>query len=185
MEDRVVRQGGKSHEGDASVKFGRVATQAWNDRKRFECDLNFEYTRRICICKHRCIPRQRYDLRVRAIIPPIQPVSRLFDETIPPESSLLNERKKKKKKKKNRFPPRCHAPLSHNPRVTVDFWFGAQPAFSTPPPPSSSFRCHHEFSKGFIIARTSLIVRSPIPIDIEIRSETSFRNYYLLSVNDG
>ena len=42
---RVVRQGRKSHEGDASVKFGRMATQAWNDRKRFECDLNFEYTR--------------------------------------------------------------------------------------------------------------------------------------------
>ena len=70
---------------------------------------------RICICKHRCIPRQRYDLRVRAIILPIQPVSRLFDETISPESSLLNKKKKKKKKKRQKRTdsPRCHALLSY------------------------------------------------------------------------
>lgn len=74
-------------------------------RMRFEFWVHL----RICMCKHRCIPRQRYDLRVRAIIPSIQPVSRLFDETIPPESSLLNE---KKKKKRTDF-PRCHTPLSH------------------------------------------------------------------------
>lgn len=90
-------------------------------RMRFEFWVHL----RICMCKHRCIPRQRYDLRVRAIIPSIQPVSRLFDETIPPESSLLNE----KKKKEPIFPVVIR--LSHTKRVTVDFGFGAQPGFST------------------------------------------------------